>query len=164
MGLGDYTNIDLPGEGKGLLPTPYWREKNLGERWFLGNTYHLSIGQGDLMSTPMQINRMTAAIVSGKKCEPRLVGKGECVGVDLAEENRKIILKGMEKACSPEGTAFPLFGYAGKIYCKTGTQRGKGNYVEAWISVEVPKDSNVDIGCGNYFGRERGRGARLRRR
>ncbi len=146
MGLGDYTNIDLPGEGKGLLPTPYWREKNLGERWFLGNTYHLSIGQGDLMSTPMQINRMTAAIISGKKCEPRLVGKGNCVDVGLNEENRKIILRGMEKACSPEGTAFPLFSYAGKIYCKTGTAQkgGKETVSNAWISVVVPKGGNLD--------------------
>ncbi len=146
MGLGDYTNIDLPGEGRGLLPTPYWREKNLGERWYLGNTYHFSIGQGDLMTTPLQINRMTAAIVGGKKCEPRLVGQGKCENINISEVNRKIILKGMESACSPEGTAFPLFGYAGKIYCKTGTAQkgGKETVSNAWITVVVPKGDKVD--------------------
>ncbi len=98
------------------------------------------------MSTPMQINRMTAAIISGKKCEPRLVGKGNCVDVGLNEENRKIVLRGMEKACSPEGTAFPLFSYAGKIYCKTGTAQkgGKETVSNAWISVVVPKGEKMD--------------------
>ena len=146
MGLGDYTNIDLPGEGRGLLPTPYWREKTLGERWFLGNTYHFAIGQGDIMTTPLQINRMTAAIISGKKCEPKLVGQGKCESVNTSEQNRKIILKGMEQACSPQGTAFPLFSYAGKIYCKTGTAQKGGltTVSNAWISVVVPKGNNVD--------------------
>lgn len=145
LGIGEPTNIDLTGEDGGLLPTPYWREKNFGERWFLGNTYHFAIGQGDLMTTPIQINRMTAAIVSGKKCEPRVVGKGSCEDLNISEENRKIILKGMENSCRPEGTAYPLFGYAGKIYCKTGTaQKGSASTVSnAWITVVVPKGNYV---------------------
>lgn len=146
LGIGSLTNIDLTGEDNGTLPTPYWREKTLGERWFLGNTYHFSIGQGDIMTTPMQINRMTAAIIGSKKCEPRVVGSAKCSDLAISEENRKIILKGMEKACSPEGTAFPLFGYAGKIYCKTGTAQkgGLATVSNAWITVVVPKGSNVD--------------------
>lgn len=146
LGLGKSTNIDLTGEKDGLLPTPYWREKTLGERWFLGNTYHFSIGQGDIMMTPVQVNRMTAAIVSGKKCEPRIVGSAKCEVLNISEDNRKIILKGMEKACSPEGTAFPLFGYSGRIYCKTGTAQKGGltTVSNAWISVVVPSGQGVE--------------------
>jgi penicillin-binding protein 2 len=98
------------------------------------------------MTTPLQINRMTAAIIGNKRCEPRVVGTAKCEDLSISEENRKIILKGMEKACSPEGTAFPLFGYAGKIYCKTGTAQKGGltTVSNAWITVVVPKGSNVD--------------------
>ncbi len=146
FGLGEYTNIDLPGEANGLLPSPYWREKTLGERWFLGNTFHLSIGQGDLMATPLQINVMTAAVAGNKKCEPKLVGKGECVGMNISEATRKTVLKGMELACSPSGTAFPLFKYAGKVYCKTGTAQkgGEETLPNSWITVVVPNGESVD--------------------
>ena len=146
FGLGEKTGVDLPSEVRGLLPDPYWREKILGERWFLGNTFHLSIGQGDLMATPLQINTMTASVVSAKKCIPKIVGKSDCLAVNIKDENRKIIIKGMEKACSPDGTAFPLFKYAGKVYCKTGTAQkgGEETLPNSWISVVVPEGSSVD--------------------
>lgn len=145
FGFGDYTNIDLPGESNGFVPTPYWREKTLGEKWFLGNTYHMSIGQGDLMVTPLQINRMTAAVISGLRCEPRVVGVGNCIDLGITEKNRNIIKEGMLGACNKGGTAYPLFDYGGKIYCKTGTAQkgGKDTKPNAWISVVVPKGGSV---------------------
>lgn len=145
FGLGEKTGIDFPGESRGFVPTPYWREKVLGERWYLGNTYHMAIGQGDLMASPIQMNRMTAEVVSGMSCGPRLVGKVECLDLRMNPKNISTVLEGMKEACSPGGTAFPLFEYAGKIYCKTGTaQKGaKDTLANAWISVVVPKGQNV---------------------
>ncbi len=145
LGLGEKTGVDLPGESKGFLPSPYWREKTFGEKWFLGNTYHMSIGQGDLMTTPLQINMMTAAVVSGLKCSPRLVGNGPCVDLKINETNRKIILEGMQAVCSPGGTAFPLYPYAGKIYCKTGTAQkgGLDTLPNAWLTMVIPVSNNV---------------------
>lgn len=145
LGLGEKTGIDLPSESTGFVPTPYWREKDLGEKWYLGNTYHLAIGQGELSATPIQINRVTAGVVSGQSCAPRLVGRAECVDLQINPQNSDLILEGMMAACSPGGTAFPLFEYAGKIYCKTGTaQKGaEETLANAWISVVVPKGQNT---------------------
>lgn len=145
LGLGERTGIDLPGESAGFLPSPYWREKTLGEKWFLGNTYHLSIGQGDLMTTPLQINRMTAAVVSGERCPVRVVGTGECTDLKIAKSSIKTVLEGMMAACSRGGTAFPLYEYEGKIYCKTGTAQKGGEDTEpnAWLSMVIPVGGSV---------------------
>ncbi|KKS61620.1 MAG: Penicillin-binding protein 2 [Candidatus Collierbacteria bacterium GW2011_GWF1_42_50] len=145
LGLGEKTGIDLPGESSGFMPSPYWREKTFGEKWFLGNTYHLAIGQGDLMATPLQINMMTAAVVSGIKCSPRLVGASTCVDLKINETNRKTVLEGMQAVCSTGGTAFPLYSYGGKIYCKTGTAQkgGEDTMPNAWLTMVIPVGNNV---------------------
>jgi penicillin-binding protein 2 len=145
LGLGEQTGIDLPGESAGFVPTPYWREKTFGEKWFLGNTYHFAIGQGDVMTTPLQINRMTAAVVSGLACSPRLVGTAVCTDLKISDANRKTVLDGMAAACSPGGTAYPLYVYGGKIYCKTGTAQkgGENTQPNAWLSMVIPVGSNI---------------------
>jgi len=74
FGFGQSTDIDLPGEISGFLPSPEWKEKTKGEQWFLGNTYHLAIGQGDLTVTPLQVAVETAVIANGGRwCRPHLV-------------------------------------------------------------------------------------------
>jgi len=76
FGFGDYTNIDLSGEVKGLVPSPDWKLSYKDERWYIGDTYNLAIGQGDLLVTPLQLTRATAAIAnSGKLLTPRVVSK-----------------------------------------------------------------------------------------
>lgn len=63
--FGQPTGIDLPGEGSGILPTPEWKRRVKGEPWYLGDTYHASIGQGDLSVTPLQLVTSLAAIANG---------------------------------------------------------------------------------------------------
>jgi len=65
FGLGSKTGIDVPGEGSGFVPSQEWKEKTKGERWFVGDTYNLSIGQGDLLVTPLQVAAYTAAFANG---------------------------------------------------------------------------------------------------
>ncbi len=63
--LGQTTGIDLPGENSGFLPTREWKEKNTGEKWYVGDTYNISIGQGHLLVTPLQAAIWTSAVANG---------------------------------------------------------------------------------------------------
>lgn len=141
LGLGEKTGIDLPGEADGLLPSPLWMEKEKGTRWFLGDTYHVSIGQGDLLVTPLQMNRVFAQVVSGKQCPPRLSGKGECTDLKIDERARKTVMEGMRMACESGGTGFPFYDYKGAVFCKTGTAQHGGEEAKphAWMGVVIPK-------------------------
>jgi penicillin-binding protein 2 len=65
FGLGEKTGIDVPGEAVGFVPTREWKETTKSERWFIGDTYNLSIGQGDLLVTPLQVASWTATIANG---------------------------------------------------------------------------------------------------
>lgn len=139
--VGEKTEIDLPAEAGGFLPTPLWREKKTGERWLLGNTYHLAIGQGDLLVTPLQINRLTASVFSGKVCKPRMIsGEVVCKNLKISESTRNLVASGMKGGCMSGGTAFSFFSLDGKVYCKTGTAQhgGKNSKPHAWITVVVP--------------------------
>jgi penicillin-binding protein 2 len=55
----------LPDEKQGLIPTPEWKEKKIGERWFAGDTYINAIGQGFVLVSPLQACRMMSAVANG---------------------------------------------------------------------------------------------------
>ena len=65
FGLGSALGLDIPGEATGNVPSREWKEEMKGERWYIGDTYNLSIGQGDLLVTPLQIARITASVANG---------------------------------------------------------------------------------------------------
>ena len=146
LGLGRRTGIGLEAEGSGRVPYPLWKEKLTGERWFLGNTYHMAIGQGDLTVTPLQGNLMTAAVVSGKLCKPGLVvgEEGRCEDLSLSEVGREMIVEGMVGACSEGGTAASFFDFPVRVACKTGTaqQGGEEDDPHAWITAVVPAENS----------------------
>ncbi len=65
LGLGQALGIDLPGERSGLLPTRAWKQEALGKPWLVGETVIAGIGQGYVLSTPLQLAVMTARLVNG---------------------------------------------------------------------------------------------------
>jgi len=74
FGLGVPTGIDLQGELGGIMPSREWKKRYRGASWFDGDTVNMSIGQGFMLATPMQLAVMTARIASkGKIIQPRLV-------------------------------------------------------------------------------------------
>ncbi len=64
-GLGASVGIDLSGEQEGFLPSKEWKEEWKDEAWYIGDTYHLSIGQGDILVTPLQVAAYTSIIANG---------------------------------------------------------------------------------------------------
>lgn len=128
FGLGTKTGIELPAEASGTVPDPAWKERVIGEKWYLGNTYHFGIGQGDLTVTPLQVFQYTTAFGNkGKMCQPTLLkGKsGNCKELTLDEGHLQTVREGMIQACSSGGTGYPFFEVNAqreeKVACKTGT-------------------------------------------
>jgi penicillin-binding protein 2 len=115
FGLGTKLGIDLQNEASGLVPTPEWKLKNIGEQWYLGDTYHYGIGQGFLLTTPLQVNGWTQIIANGGTLyTPHLLKNAgpEIKAKDLLnEKDTDLIKEGMIEACSPGGVAWPLFNY-----------------------------------------------------
>lgn len=74
MGLGQYTGIDLLEEKKGIMPSPEWKKERWGQKWYPGDSINLSIGQGYLLTTPLQIlNIYTIIANKGYSYKPRIV-------------------------------------------------------------------------------------------
>jgi len=67
--------IDLPGEKSGFVPTPDWKLDVRGEGWYQGDTYNISIGQGDLLVTPLWLNSYISAIANGGTMHKPFVAK-----------------------------------------------------------------------------------------
>lgn len=145
-GYGLKTGIELPNETAGLVPDDQWKRVNKGERWYLGDTYHLSIGQGFLDVTPLQVNQSTNVIANnGVKCQMSILNdsKAVCQSVGANLQTISMIKEGMLAACQPGGTAWPLFNFKTKIACKTGTAEvgdGSGE-THAWLTAFAPADN-----------------------
>ena len=115
FGLGKKLGIDLAGELSGTLPTQEWKKRVIGENWYLGDTYHYGIGQGFLLTTPLQVNAWTQAIANeGTLYRPHLLLNVKPTTLNkkiLSSENTSLIREGMVEACSPGGVAWPLFDF-----------------------------------------------------
>jgi len=153
------TGIDIPGEAAGLVPTPEWKKETRNESWFLGNTYHMAIGQGDVSLTPIEVNTYISAIADGGLiCPPHFfmtesgnpksqIPHYKCRQIGVKKENLDLVKKGMVGACSGGGTAFTFFDFAGKhnglsVACKTGTAEvGTDGTPHAWFTLFAPADN-----------------------
>lgn len=142
FGLGELSGIDITGEVAGLIPTPEWKERVKGEPWFLGNTYHMAIGQGDIALSPLEVNSAISAISGGGKlCKPRVVKDPECRNLDVSSDNLKLVKEGMVGACTEGGTGFPFFDFEPQVGCKTGTaETNEEGKTHAWFSAFAPSD------------------------
>ena len=107
--FGNKSGIDIPNEFSGIMPNKNWKKSNRGERWQKGETLITVIGQGYLLSTPLQISVMTARIATGRQIIPSII-KDKNVDfkkLDLSEKNLDFVRKSMLDVVNDfDGTAF----------------------------------------------------------
>lgn len=132
LGLGSLPSLGLKGEKKGLIPTKAWKLQKLRQPWYMGDTFNASIGQGNVLSTPLELAVMTARLASGgQKVVPRLSLKDPLLqfeSLNIEDYHLKLVLEGMNRACNePGGTAYRArITEAGFLMAgKTGTSQVK---------------------------------------
>ncbi|ACI19069.1 penicillin-binding protein 2 [Dictyoglomus thermophilum] len=152
--LDSKTGIDLPGELRGFIPSREWKGNKLKEPWYPGDTLNLSIGQGYVLVTPIEIHAMMSIIATeGMLYKPHLVSK--IIGVDGSEEIVKpeligkvnispsswsVLKKGMRKVVD-EGTGLATRIPGVNISGKTGTAENPHGESHAWFSCFFPSEN-----------------------
>lgn len=163
FGWGKKTGIDLPGEGEGFIPSPEWKKSYFKEKerqiWYDGDTYNLSIGQGFIAVTPLQVATAFSAIANGGKLlQPQVVKS--IIGVSensnqeiepkiirenfIDQNNLQIVREGMRQAVTSGSATGYLDLLPVSAAAKTGTaQTGKkdkyGNELfYNWVTVFAP--------------------------
>jgi penicillin-binding protein 2 len=136
FGLDAITDIDLPYERKGLVPSPLWKSKKLKKAWFGGDTINLSIGQGFMSATPLENTLAINVFANGgylvrpyllKKIDDVDSGLSEKVYLDISRINMDAVKQGMiDVVRKEEGTAHLLKKLKLKVAGKTGTAQTKG--------------------------------------
>ena len=144
FGLGEVTGIDVSGEARGLLPDPDWKESRVGDIWRVGDTYNASIGQGDLLVSPIGLlNYITSIANGGLLYTPRIMktvydDAGAVVAAsrptvlrDMRREMSDFLVpvqEGMRDAVIQEyGTARLLRDIPMPVWGKTGSAQVAGN-------------------------------------
>ncbi|HEV8035232.1 penicillin-binding protein 2 [Yoonia sp.] len=134
LGLGVRHDLPLSAVAEGLAPDKEWKARVRGEEWRIGDTVNASIGQGNVLSSPLQLAVMTARLATGRVVTPRLIrlidgveqpsGLGESLG--LNENTLRRIRTSMEDVCNHRrGTAYGsrIIDEAHKMAGKTGTSQ-----------------------------------------
>lgn len=148
--------IDLPGEAIGFVPTPDWQQKTRGQPWYQGNTFNISIGQGDLTVPPIWLSSYISAVANGgtmyqpevanrivdskentvQVFQPKVLGK-----LPFSAQNLAIIKDDMRETIL-SGTATLLKDLPVSAAAKTGTaQVVNGQQINSLFTVFAPADN-----------------------
>lgn len=155
FGLGTATGIDTPGEQSGIVPDEAWKAEQYPDDpvWRIGDTYHISIGQGGLLVTPLQMARAVLAIANGGDVvQPRIlrgiIGKNGVVDMSAKKHTERTGVIGAAaltaarsgmRAAVQEGTAIGVSSLPMPVAAKTGTaQFGVRGRVHSWFEGYAP--------------------------
>ena len=156
FGFGSPTGIDVPGEGKGVLPSREWKRAALNQPWYPGETVIGGIGQGFNVVTPLQLANALAALVNGGTLfSPRLLYASKPAGVERAKritapverqipihdpQSWQVILDGMDRVVN--GTRGTARSVAVDAHFRTG---GKTGTAQVYQLAAGKKDKSVEV-------------------
>ena len=161
MGVGEKTGIDIPGEQAGVLPTPEWKKKRFKKKqdqiWLPGDLINMSIGQGYVLMTPVQVLSAYQIIANNgvmikptvvdrfvsydgkvEKNEPKILRK-----IKVSDKNLKLMQNALRLPVSSYGgTARVLYFPNFPVSAKTGTAQNTGfRDNHSWIAGYFPSDN-----------------------
>ncbi len=150
FGLGEKTGIDLPQEAAGFIPTRVWKNLARLENWYDGDTANYAIGQGFVLTTPLQLARLMAAVGNGGILVPphvtKAIGGESVVGrpakrVNIDKDQLAMIKRSLRYPVSfSSGTAHDLDISDLAICAKTGTAQVTGLPSHAWVAGFFPEE------------------------
>lgn len=157
FGLGQQTGIDIPSERSGVWPSREWKRARKKEAWFPGDSVNMSIGQGYVSVTPMQLAVMSATIASrGIRYRPQLVKAIDGVvqppivedRIDVKEEYWDAVFEGMEDVVYAKGGTLQRYklwqGADYRIAGKSGTASVVGIAQGAKYNASALKSVHLD--------------------
>jgi penicillin-binding protein 2 len=128
FGLGETYDLPVPWQKKGLVPDPAWKENRYGKDWLVGETLNYSIGQGYLLTTPLQLAVMVSRIASGRQVIPKLIRESRepeiAPFLNINPEHMALVRQGMADVVNGRGgtaTASKLKIAGFQMAGKTGT-------------------------------------------
>jgi penicillin-binding protein 2 len=122
LGYGAVSGIELPGEAQGLVPDPTWKRINQFENWSVGDTYIATIGQGYVLSTPLQVLESFATLANnGAHMKPTLIKE-----ITDAQGN---VIKPFTPQLLWDITKDPVI----NVLDDTGKPTGEKKTVEPWV-------------------------------
>jgi penicillin-binding protein 2 len=137
LGYGARTGIELPGEASGLMPDPTWKRINVGENWSTGDTYIATMGQGYVLSTPLQVLVSFATLANdGKRMQSTLVRE-----VLDSEGN---IVKPFQPKLQVDITKTPVI----SLYDERSRITGEKITVEPWVIQEAQEGMRQVVTLG----------------
>ena len=128
FGFGTETGVDIPGEGTGFLPDQEWKWLTKGEVWYIGDTYHAAIGQGDFLATPLQVAQSTAIFANnGKRVTPHVNMNMPAETSQVISEDIATVIQDAMRQTVTLGSARSLQSVPVEVAGKTGTAQWASN-------------------------------------
>lgn len=151
FGFGAKTNIDILGEVSGLVPTKKWKRDRFKSAWTIGDTLNLSIGQGYLLATPIQLVRFCASIANGGKLfTPRIAqSQDHYIQVDIKSQYLEVLKEGMFRAVNNQGGT----AYTNRVAHANSEFKLAGKTITS--QVRAKKDANDDLSRASIARKER---------